>query len=981
MKRALMLFMAAVLILNIFSAPGAAQLVEPTNTPDEAILSFPEGLAETLPNRWFVEFKSPSIRAGGSEISLLREKTLFETETQAVGVDFQLNREFRLLWNGVSITASSYEANKIARLSSVKAVFPMEIIHLPEVTPLEDPEMATAVHMTGANIAQEWGFTGEGIKVAIMDTGIDYVHPDLGDCFGPGCRVFTGWDFVGDAFDAATPGSVPVPDDNPLDCNGHGTHVAGIVGANGVVTGVAPEVTFGAYKVFGCTGSTTADIMIAAMEMALEDGMDVLNMSIGSAFQWPQYPTAVAASKLVDEGMVVVASIGNSGANGVFSAGAPGLGDKVIGVASFDNSHISLAKFTISPDDYGIGYAPAAASPNPPTSGSLEMARTGTPTTADDACSPLLAGSLADQAVLIRRGTCAFHTKALNAQNAGAAAVVLYNNAAGRFSPTVAGTPAITIPVVAISDTEGVLINNRLDSGPVTMTWTDEQLVAINPTGGLISSFSSYGLSPDLTLKPDIGAPGGLIRSTYPLALGGYATISGTSMSSPHVAGAVALLLEARPGVAAEDVRTILQNSADPKMWQGNPALGFLDQVHRQGAGMLNIPEALTSTMMVAPSKLSLGATAADPVTKTITITNLGLITTSYIISHTPALATGGSTFNPGAANAPSTVTFSAASITVPPGGSVTVDVSITAAAGLANLSQYGGYIVFTPVGAGQVYRVPFAGFKGNYQAITVLAPAYADPYGFPWLAFIDGDGFFDKVLDNGRVFTMEGDDIPFVAAHFRHQSRKVLIEIMPLDDLTKTYDLSVWEYDYFGRNSTAGGFFAYEWDGTALDGEKFRHLPDGDYQLKLSVLKALGDPENTDHWETWTSPTFTIERPGTWDVSIAPLTAEKTGYPGSQLVYELTITNLGSAPDSFDVVSGVTDWAVNFSDAIIGPLDPGQSATVEVFVTIPDKEKEGNKTIDITVTSEYGDETSTASATLTATTIYRKLYLPLMNR
>jgi hypothetical protein len=86
----------------------------------------------------------------------------------------------------------------------------------------------------------------------------------------------------------------PVPDPDPDDCNGHGTHVAGIVGANGDVVGVAPEVTFGAYRVFGCEGSTTADIMIAAMERALADGMDVLNMSIGSAFQWPQYPTAVA---------------------------------------------------------------------------------------------------------------------------------------------------------------------------------------------------------------------------------------------------------------------------------------------------------------------------------------------------------------------------------------------------------------------------------------------------------------------------------------------------------------------------------------------------------------------------------------------------------------------------------------------------------------------------------------------------------------
>ena len=127
------------------------------------------------------------------------------------------------------------------------------------------------------------------------------------------------------------------------------------------------------------------------------------------------------------------------------------------------------------------------------------------------------------------------------------------------------------------------ILNGRIAAGPTTLTWTNEAGTFLNPTGGLISSFSSYGMTVDLILKPDIGAPGGLIRSTYPLEQGSYATISGTSMASPHVAGAAALLKEARPGLAASDFRAILQNSADPKNWSGDPALGFLDFVHRQG--------------------------------------------------------------------------------------------------------------------------------------------------------------------------------------------------------------------------------------------------------------------------------------------------------------------------------------------------------------------------------------------------------------
>ena len=468
---------------------------------------------------------------------------------------------------------------------------------MPETSPVAEPDLATAIQMTGADIAQSsLGLTGEGVEVAVMDTGIDVDHPDLGgdgvtggaesgDSF-PNSRITKGFDFVGDAYNASGTGAalVPNPDPNPDDCEGHGSHVAGIVGADGEVTGVAPGVTFGAYRVFGCAGSTTADIMLAAMERALADGMDVLNMSIGLGGQgWPQYPTAVASDALVDAGMVVVASIGNNGTAGVLSASAPGVGEKVIGVASFDNTQVALRTFTITPDNTAIGYQQAAASPMAPLSGTDELARTGTQTSTADACTALPAGSLTGKVVLIRRGTCTFYVKSLNAQNAGADGVVIYNNLPphqGGISvdPVLGGVPGgppITIPVVNISGTQGNLIDSRLATGPVTMTWTDVFTRFPNATGGLISSFSSYGLAADLSVKPDIGAPGGFILSTVPLEKGGHAGNSGTSMSSPHVAGGAALLMEARPGLAAASFRTVLQNSADPRPWQGNPGLGL----------------------------------------------------------------------------------------------------------------------------------------------------------------------------------------------------------------------------------------------------------------------------------------------------------------------------------------------------------------------------------------------------------------------
>jgi minor extracellular serine protease Vpr len=857
------------------SASAAAEDVEEL-TPLTPAPSAETGLmTNETTNLWFVELSSPPAADGTSASTLKNEKAAFRSAAKQAKLAYTERYAFDTLWNGLSVRTDPSQIGKLSRIPGVSAVYPVATISLPEDEgPI--PDLATALAMTGADIAQNTlGYTGSGIKVAVMDTGIDYDHADLGgdgvarsnsNVF-PTSRVLTGWDFVGDAFNAdpTSPSynPTPTPDQYPDDCAGHGTHVSGIVGASGAVTGVAPGVTFGAYRVFGCEGSTTADIMIAAMERALRDHMDVLNMSIGSAFQWPQYPTATAADRLVNNGVSVVASIGNSGANGLYSTGAPGNGNKVIGVASFDNTHISLPTFTVTPAGLTIGYTNATGAPAAPTSGSLPLAKTGTPSSTADGCAAAdFAGVPAGSAVLIRRGTCSFYQKSFNAQNAGAAAVVLYNNVAGRINPTVAGSPPITIPVVAVSDTEGVAINNAINSGAQTLNWTDQVASFPNPTGGLISSFSSYGLAPDLSLKPDIGAPGGFIRSTWPLELGGYASISGTSMASPHVAGAVALLLQAMPDTSSQAVRSMLQNSAVPKPWWGNPGLGFLDNVHRQGAGMLRIDNAILATTKVDPGKLALGESEAGPQTRTLTIRNLGASAVTYDLSHAAALATGPSTFSPSFFNAPAAVAFTQAGIPVssvvaPAGGSTTVDVTITANAGLPDRSQYGGYVVLTPQGGGQVLRVPFAGFKGDYQSIQVLVPT---ANGFPWLARCTPTTC-NRVPPASSVFNMtNADNIPYVLVHLDHQSRKLQIEVF--DAVSgKAWHRAVDE-QYLGRNSTATGFFAFPIDGTTSKGPKTYTLPDGTYTLTLSVLKALGDAANPAHWETWTSPAFTIDRP-----------------------------------------------------------------------------------------------------------------------
>ena len=815
---------------------------------------------------WLVEFNTPPTSDGGSASAVQKDKTSFRNAAAAAKIAYTEKRSFDTLWNGMAVRATAKDAAALANLPGVKAIYPDALVTYDPSKGTNELDMATAVQMTGADLAQSGlGLTGKGVKVAVIDTGLDYTHPDLGGCtqIGGSCRVAKGYDFVGDDYDEVT-NPVPVPDLDPMDCAGHGSHVAGIIGANdhGLggdhVRGVAPEVTFFSYRVFGCVGSTSSDIMIAAMERALNDGAQVVNMSIGSAFTWPQYPTATASDRLVKKGVVVVASFGNSGANGLYSGGAPGVGKDVIGVASFDNIAFTLPAFSLSPGDRKFGYFAATGAPAPPTSGSAPLARTGTTTSTTDGCTALPAGSLAGAVVLIRRGACSFYIKASNAMNAGAAGVILYNNTTGTLNPTVAGTPAITIPVVAITAADGAVINAAIAAGPASMTWTDQLTQVPNSTGGLKSSFSSIGLSPDLSLKPDLGAPGGNIRSTYPMALGGYTVMSGTSMASPHVAGAVALLLEANPKLQARKVRDVLLNSAQPHAWWGNPGLGFLDTVADQGAGLLNIYNSVLATTRITPGKLALGESAQGPVTNALTLTNNSDHDITYTFSTTPGLAMA-KTFSPSFYAAFATVGFSSNSLTVPAGGEATVNVTITAPTS-PDKALYGGWIEVQ--GDVQTLRVPYAGFVGDYQSIQALAPT---AYGFPWLAK-DIDGSLYPQVD-GASFSLANGDMPYVLIHFDHQVQQ--IQLLVTDPVSGRN----WQYidnsKYIPRNASAtdpnvGLFYSWTFDGSTFtpSGKNSFTVPNGSYFITVRALKALGNPDNPADWETWTSPVFSIARP-----------------------------------------------------------------------------------------------------------------------
>lgn len=878
MRKQFIAWCMVVVLLLVTIAPAGAEDIGPL-VPLEPPPTFETGeLVIETPELWYVELTGPPRADGGHPHSIQHEQANFRAEAERAGLEYVERNAFDTLWNGLSIEIPPSDLAALSRIPGVKNLYPITTLSPPETQPVMDLRLATGLAMTGADIVQsELGLTGDGIRVGVIDSGIDYTHPDFGghpDIEFPTDRVVTGFDFVGDHFDSSDPeNNTPKPNPDPMDCDGHGTVVSGVIGAEAAepsgVTGVAPGVTFGAYKVFGCEPTPIpSDIMLQALEMILVDEMDVVNLSVGVNSIWPQAPITRAFDRLVNQGVVVVAAVGNSGHLGLYTTAAPAVSQKAIGVASVENTLTAAPAFNLEPGGQQVPYLAMGFAPEPPTDGtSLEVVYVGR------GCVDTLGdGHLADPAgkvALINRGDCSFDEKYSEAAKAGAVGVVIHNNIPGLFLG--GGITAIdNVFGVSISLADGLHIRDLLDSSgtPVTLEWTDEHLVTSTPQGGLISPFSSYGLAPDLSLKPDISAPGGFIRTTSPVALGSYVTSHGTSLSTPHVAGAAALLLEAHPNTPSQAVRGILQNSAEPLPWWGNPDLGFLDHVHRQGAGMLNIAQAITATTKIEPAKLSLGASDAGPATRTLWIENNRSAAITFNLSHVPALSTDGDTFEPSVFTGFANVTFSSPSITVAPGATASVDVTITAHPALPEQSLYGGYIVFDAAGGagnGEVHRVPYAGFKGDYQSIVVLEPREFD---LPWLARRveqDGELFLQNVQTHpkGATFNLVGlDDFPVIVVHLAHPTRRLRVEVFDADTGRAWHRAFELEYlSYHASNPT--GIIAFTWDGMTTNGRRVNVVPDGDYIIKLSVQKALGDDDNPDHWETWTSPVLTLKRSG----------------------------------------------------------------------------------------------------------------------
>ena len=765
------------------AAPGDAR----PSLPSVSELQEKAANTKGFTGKWFVQMRGEPTIKGGAASAIAKQQSDFQN---SVSSKVQVTGSYSRIWNGVTVKAADDGLAEIHRNKAVVGIFPVLEVERPEVKVDRSakPDMFTARSISGVGYAQqELGLSGKGVKIGVIDTGVDIDHRAFGgngvsdpNHVFPTKKVVAGWDFVGDAFNGSFTSDKynpnPTPDAVPDDCAsaGHGTHVAGIAAGNDPSTGfkgAAPDALLGAYRVFGCEGSTSTDIMLAAMERAAKDGMDVVNMSIGASFMtWPNYPTAVGASAMADAGIVVTCSEGNNGASGVFSGSAPGVSDKAIATGSVDNTGVRSRGFRLA-DGTDVAYSPVGSTPNAPTSGSIELAAypEGRKTGAVDLDGKPFAG----KAVLVSRGSSTFYEKVKAAQEDGASAVLIYNNVEGTISGEASGKPPVTIPAVSISKADGEKLEAAVAKGATSITWLDgEPIVSHDPNGGAISAFSSYGPSATLSLKPDVLAPGGNIYSAYPLdspaANQGYATASGTSMAAPHVAGSAALLLQSNRSLAPADVRTVLQNSAKPLALHNPEEYGVpasakaREPVHRQGAGLIDVSRAVSQASSYAkagsgelastttPSKISLGDTdSKKPVA--LKITNRSSQDVTYkLSSETDAVGTWGpNQFPQAVAGLDTKVSFSSSEVTVPANSTRTVDVTVTPPSTytdyrsgkgvrkkLPHATMYGGHVVMTGSNH-QVQRIPFSGLNADYESLPFIRSAwtYGDVYSADLLA------------------------------------------------------------------------------------------------------------------------------------------------------------------------------------------------------------------------------------------------------
>jgi subtilisin family serine protease len=497
-----------------------------------------------------------------------------------------------------------------------------------------------------------------GVKIAIIDSGIDVRHAAFQ---GSSLTIPDGYPKTGTDSDADYTNNKVIAArsyvsllPNPLDPDwsvrdrvGHGTAVAmsaaGLSnsGPEASITGVAPGAHLGNYKVFGTPGfndSSTTAAILKAIDDAVEDGMDVINLSLGSdlAPRLEDDPEVKAIESATRAGVIVVAAAGNNGP-GLNRIASPATAPSAISVGASYNDRT----FSSSVEATGLspisGVATEASAKTEAISAALAdvspLDGTG------QACSTLPSGSLTGTIALVFRGECSFETKLNTVRSAGAVAAVVYSTADSPEPITMAVDS--TLPAQMVSYADGLTLKQTISAQESVACTMRFARGAVSVDSDRIARFSANGPSVDASIKPDLVAVGKSVytatqhldRNGSMYSEDGYTLVDGTSFSSPIVAGAAALLKSARPGLTVEQYRSLLVNTAAPI----EAAPGSSATAQQAGAGLLDVGAALRGTVAADPSAVNLGSGGPSPeVNRTLTITNVGSSAETFAIAVAP---------------------------------------------------------------------------------------------------------------------------------------------------------------------------------------------------------------------------------------------------------------------------------------------------------------------------------------------------------
>ena len=604
--------------------------------------------AQVVPDRYIVELTGQPA-AISARVAVRAEQARLRPALERLGARVLASLE--TVANAFVVAVPDAQAPRLASLAGVARVHRVRLAR-----PYLDH--ALALHHVGDAWTAIGGpaNAGAGIKIAIIDSGIAQDHPAFQGSSPP---MPTGFPRANSARDLAYTNNKVIVARNyvalgtPQDSFGHGTAVAmeaaGAMAAGplGVITGVAPGAWLGSYKVYQNQDPFGEDTVLQAIEDAVNDGMDVINLSLGvsMAERLPDDILVTAVERAAALGVVVSVAAGNFG-DTPSSIASPATAPSAIAAGASVNDRIFAPGLVRDGGQsyFAIpGYGPALASTvTAPVVDVAALDGTG------QACAPLAARSLAGRIAMIARSprnsqACSFAYKLNNAQSAGAVAAVVYMNA---DSPDVVtmDVSTTTLPSVSVDPSFADAMRQRLRQGAAPTLSIEFTTSPLPQNANALASFSSRGPNVDSGIKPDLVATGAYIytatQKTNPNsflygATGFLKEADGTSFSAPLVTGAAALLKAARPGLTAAQYRSLLVNSA-------GPLAGF--PVQSTGSGVLNVSAALATTASMAPVSLSFGAGAGTAdLMRDLTITNLGAADDTFtVLADSPVAASAG---------------------------------------------------------------------------------------------------------------------------------------------------------------------------------------------------------------------------------------------------------------------------------------------------------------------------------------------------